>query len=111
MSIFLGADEMKKIALITLVLSAWGCTWVKPSSQSHEIILAKPNQVVNCVKKGITTSKTLSKVVIVPRSNDKVFSELVMLAKNEAVILGGDTVVAEGELMDGAQSFGVYRCR
>lgn len=102
---------MKNVTLLLMctVLSA-GCTWVKPSAKSHEIVLLTPAQVVNCVKKGVTTSQTLSKITVVPRSNDKVFSELVMLAKNEAVILGGDAVVAEGLMEKGRQTFGVYRC-
>lgn len=103
---------MKNLTWLALYAAlAAGCTWVKPSAKSHEIVLLTQNQVVNCVKKGVTTSKTLSKVTFVPRANDKVFSELVMLAKNEAVILGGDAVVAEGRMEEGRQTFGVYRCR
>lgn len=103
---------MKNVAVLLAcaALSA-GCTWVKPSAKSHEVVLMTQDQVVNCVKKGVTSSKTLSKITVVPRSNDKVFSELVMLAKNEAVILGGDAVVAEGLMEEGRQTFGVYRCR
>lgn len=102
---------MKILVIASVVLSLGACTWVKPSAKSHEVVLATQDQVVNCVKKGVTVSKTLSKVVVVPRGNDKVFSELVMLAKNEATILGGDTVVAEGVMEAGSQRFGVYRCR
>lgn len=100
---------------VTMVLAcavfAAGCTWVKPTTKSHEVVLMTQDQVVNCVKKGSTTSKTLSKIAIVPRNHDKIFSELVMLAKNEAAILGGDAVVAEGRMEEGRQTFGVYRCR
>ncbi|MCR6651161.1 MAG: DUF4156 domain-containing protein [Cellvibrionaceae bacterium] len=103
---------MKKITLlVALTTLASACTWVKPSARSHEVVLMTRDQVVNCVKKGSTTSKTLSKITVVPRGNDKMFSELVMLAKNEAVILGGDAVVAEGRMEEGRQTFGVYRCR
>jgi hypothetical protein len=102
---------MKKLICATALLALGACTWVKPSVQSHQVVLATQAQIVNCVKKGITTSKTLSKITLIPRSNDKVYSELVMLAKNEAVILGGDTVVPEGIMKEGSQTFGVYRCR
>lgn len=101
---------MKTCAIVMGLLTLAACTWVKPSAKSHEVALKTQDQVVNCVKKGSTSSKTVSKITIVPRSNDKVFSELVMLAKNEAVILGGDTVVAEGVMEAGSQRFGVYRC-
>jgi hypothetical protein len=36
---------------------------------------------------------------------------LVALARNEAALMGGDTVVAESPVKDGRQLFGVYRCR
>ena len=103
---------MKNVTLILICAALGaGCTWVKPSAKSHEVVLLTQDQAVNCVKKGVTSSKTLSKITVVPRSNDKIFSELVMLAKNEAVILGGDAVVAEGRMEEGRQTFGVYRCR
>lgn len=102
---------MKRLMFAMTLLALGACSWVKPTTQSHQVVLAEQNQVVNCVKKGSTTSKTLSKITVVPRSNDKVFSELVMLAKNEAAILGGDTIVAEGTINAGSQVFGVYRCR
>lgn len=102
---------MNKLALLVLLsVSLSACTWVKPSVKSHSVVLKDERHVVNCVKKGLTRSKTLSKILLIPRSEAKMFSELVMLAKNEAVLLEGDTVVPEGELADGEQLFGVYRC-
>lgn len=102
---------MSRFLLAALVCASLGaCTWVKPSVKSHTVVLKDQNSVVNCVKKGLTKSKTLSKIVFIPRSDAKMFSELVMLAKNEAVLLEGDTVVPEGDLVGGEQSFGVYRC-
>lgn len=102
---------MKKIVLATCVcFSLCACTWVKPSAKSHAVVLKDQAHVVNCVKKGVTKSKTLAKIILFPRSEEKMFSELVMLAKNEAVLLGGDAVVAEGQLTGGEQTFGVYRC-
>ncbi len=103
---------MKKTTLLlALATLTTACTWVKPTARSHEVVLLNQDQIVNCVKKGSTTSKTVSKIAIVPRNNDKIFSELVMLAKNEAAILGGDSIVAEGRMEEGRQTFGVYRCR
>jgi len=102
-------NKMTLVVMLTAMTAA--CTWVKPTTKSHEVVLMTQDQVVNCVKKGSTTSKTLSKIAIVPRNHDKIFSELVMLAKNEAAILGGDAVVAEGRMEEGRQTFGVYRCR
>jgi hypothetical protein len=41
----------------------------------------------------------------------KVAGELEALARNEAALMGGDTVVAELPVKDGRQVFGVYRCQ
>lgn len=94
-----------------VLLSVASCTWVTPTSSSQSIVLLEQHQVVNCAKKGVTSVKTLNKIAFIPRSREKVFAELVALAKNEAAVLGGDTVVAEAVGADGGQSFGVYRCR
>lgn len=88
-----------------------GCAWVRPSVDSQMVTLAAVEEVSQCSRKGDTVSKTLSKFWFIPRSKDKVFTELVTLAKNEASILGGDTVVPEAELAAGTQVFGVYQCR
>lgn len=93
----------------TILLS--GCAWVKPSLDSQQVIYQPIEAVSQCRKMGVARVKTLSKVVIVPRSADLVRNELITLAKNEAVIMRGDTVAADGPVQDGAQAFGVYRCR
>ncbi len=95
-------------AMMLAVLSA--CTWVKPSVESQSVVLAQPSEVVECTKKGYTTSKTLSKITLIPRNEEKIFTELVMLAKNEAVILGGNTVVPEPAKEAGERTFAVYTC-
>lgn len=88
-----------------------GCAWVKPTLDSQEVIYQPAEAVSQCRRVGIARVKTLSKFVIVPRSEDLIRNELITLAKNEAVIMQGDTVAPDGPLEDGAQAFGVYRCR
>lgn len=88
-----------------------GCTWVKPIPKSYAITLLENKDIVNCVKKGTTQSKTLSKFIFMPRKGQKIAAELVTLAKNEAAIMGGDSVVAESNIVAGGRIFGVYLCR
>ena len=101
---------MRSLFVLSVLLFA-GCTWVKPTPQSHAIALLAENDVVNCVKKGITTVTTLNKMMFISRNRKKVFSELVMLAKNEAVILQGDSIVPIGEEKEAKIGFTVYKCR
>jgi acetylglutamate synthase len=102
---------MKVIALCGFVALLQACSFVSPNANSQYVALVKPNAVGNCKNMGETTVKTLSKVVIVPRSGDKQFNELLTLAKNQAVVMEGDTVVAKGAAVNGEQTFGVYRCK
>lgn len=94
--------------LFAVLLGA--CSWVKPSSKSERVQLVGQRDVVNCVKKGTTTVRTVEKVWFFPRSKKKRNRELQTLAKNEAVVLDGDTIVDEGQSEDGASIFSIYKC-
>lgn len=101
-----------KLVGLTAIASSIGCAWVKPTMDSHQVTLALTNAAVEqCQRKGSASVKTLSKIIIVPRSSDNVENELVSLAKNEASIMGGNTVLAESGIDGGAQRFGVYDCQ
>lgn len=100
----------KSLGLVLLFL-ATGCSWVNPSLKGLQVNLLDLAEVADCQKLSITSSKTLTKVFFIPRPERKIVVELVTLAKNEAAILGGDTIAAEGGAVKGEQDFGVYRCR
>ena len=96
--------------VLTAAATASGCSWVSPSVDSQYVALVKAQAVGGCSKIGETTSKTLSKIVVVGRSEDKQANELITLAKNQAAVMGGDTIVAKGQLTEGEQQFHVYDC-
>ncbi len=96
------------LAFVTMI--GIGCSWVSPSVDSQYVALVKAQAVGGCRKMGDTTSKTLSKIVIVDRSEQKQTNELITLAKNQAAVMGGDTIVAKGAIAAGEQVFGVYDC-
>lgn len=103
--------RLRLVSVLSLGFITAACAWVKPSTDSQKVVLATSGEVTQCAKKGETTSKTLGKFLFVPRGQEKIFTELVTLAKNEAVIMGGDTVVAGKELARGEQIFAIYQCR
>lgn len=102
---------MKLMGIVCVIFMFSGCTWVKPEPNSHSITLLSEDDVVNCVKKGMTSVTTLGKILFIPRGKDKIYSELVTLAKNEAHILGGDAIVPMGEVVEASSKFVVYQCR
>lgn len=86
------------------------CAWVAPNVDSQWVALVKPQAVMGCRQIGETTSKTVSKVVLVNRSDVKQQNELITLAKNQAAVMAGDTIVAKSPMQDGEQTFKVYDC-
>ena len=88
-----------------------GCTWVKPTALGEDVTVAQPTAVAECKKIGTTTSYVKDSLGPLDRSEEKVRKELTILAQNRAAEMGGDTIVAEGEVDNGSLRFQVYDCR
>jgi hypothetical protein len=89
---------------------ALGCTWVKLSEGGTAVRVARPGEVAGCESKGRTHAQTTDRVVIFARRDQPIKQELESLARNEAALMGGDTIVAATEIERGRQTFDVYRC-
>ncbi|UJP04406.1 MAG: DUF4156 domain-containing protein [Nitrosomonas sp.] len=102
---------MKKIFFIaccSLLLSA--CTWVKVTAKGDAVRLVQSTKAVeSCKKIGNANTKVVSRVLF-DRDAEKVANELADLARNEAGLLGGDTIMPTSEIVDGRRSFDIYRC-
>lgn len=99
------------IVLSTILLaSTSACTWVKLSSEGHDVSVAFEEDVINCQLKGQTTVNLKSTIAGLDRSHKKVKKELRTLGRNSAVNIGGDTIVAASEIENGKQTFNVYLC-
>jgi len=72
--------------------------------------VATAGEVEECADAGTTHVSVMDKLGVVERNQAKVGGELATLARNSAVQLGGDTVVAITEIIDGSQTFAVYQC-
>ena len=102
---------MKSILIAALAaVSLQACTWVKPTPEGESVRVATAAEVADCERKGKVTVSVKSRVAAVERKPGKVATELATLARNDAPSLGGDTVVAEGAVIEGRQAFGVYQC-
>ncbi|HEY6130661.1 MAG TPA: DUF4156 domain-containing protein [Halioglobus sp.] len=101
----------KSVVIVLLgVVAASGCTWVEPKPGASNVSLVMPTHVSNCKSLGTTISQVKAKVGIINRNDEKVAGELLTLAKNSAVEIGGDTLVAEGAPNEGTQKFRIYKC-
>jgi len=95
------------ILLVTLA----SCTWVKVTEQGENVRLATVADVTGCSEAGSTRVSVLDRVAGIGRSQSKMSEELAALARNSAAQLGGDTIVPVTDIVDGAQTFAIYKCR
>lgn len=99
---------MRLIALLS-ILALSACTWVKSEPGAFDVNLRKPDEVMNCKKLGSATTNTKPSFGL-NRNADKVAIELLTLARNEAVKMGGNTVVPTAPVIGGSQPFAIYQC-
>lgn len=99
------------IAKLSMVLALSACTWVKVSSEGAGVSVKTAAQAQGCERLGQTHTQTQDKIGFIGRSQRKQREELEGLAKNEAAIMGGNAVVAEGDIVDGRQTFIIYKCQ
>ena len=97
------------LSLIALFFTA--CTWVELTPEAEEVRVVEAVHVTNCKMMGTTTVSVKSDVASFKRDPEKIKTELETLAKNEAIKLKGDTLVAATEIQDGEQTFKVYKCK
>lgn len=102
---------MKRIVITLcggLIFSS--CTWVKVTSNGESVrLMHSARTVETCKNLGKVNAKVVSKVVF-NRDIEKITGELADLARNEAALMGGDTIIPISEIKDGRRSFDVYQC-
>jgi hypothetical protein len=97
------------LSLLLLVLSA--CTWVELTPEAENVRIVEAVHVANCKLVGTTTVTVKADVASFKRDAEKIKSELETLARNEAIRLKGDTLVAATDIQEGEQTFNVYKCK
>ena len=106
---------MKTLHLIalcaSLLVTACANEFIKPSAGSEKVMLVTPMQVTGCASLGKVSVNVLAKVGIYTRDMNAVDDNLLQMGRNEAVTLGGDTLVKDHMPEYGKQVFAVYKCR
>ncbi|MFQ5344534.1 MAG: DUF4156 domain-containing protein [Mariprofundus sp.] len=105
---------MKKISwlLCIAVIVLGGCSpWVEPTSEALNVRVAYLSQINGCKKLGRVTVSVLDEVAFISRSEEDMSEELETLGRNSAAEMKGDTIVAMSKIVDGEQTFDVYRCK
>ncbi|MFT6387521.1 MAG: hypothetical protein ACJAUP_000892 [Cellvibrionaceae bacterium] len=87
-----------------------GCTWVNENTAGRNVTITAIDQVANCSQVGTISANVKHKLGFILRDRDKVTRELQILARNEAVALGADAIVADGAPNDGKQGYKAFSC-
>ncbi len=98
------------VLVLTIVGLSAGCTWVKSTPSADAVRIVPADRVADCKRLGTVSGFTKADVAGVKRKASKIQSEVETLARREAAEMGADTLVAEGQLKEGQQSFIAYRC-
>ena len=104
------ARLLKILAGAALAGAFAGCAWVDLKPQGEKVRVLSPQEVGRCKLLGHVTADTTATIGFIARSKSAVQEEVNRLARNNAGGMGGDTVVPKGPMLEGEQSFNVYRC-
>ena len=94
-----------------LLLSACASEFIKPVNGSEKVNLVTSKQLDGCASLGKVSVNVLTKVGIYTRDIQAVDDNLLQLGRNEAIALGGNTLVKDHMPEYGKQVFAVYNCR
>jgi len=99
--------------VLPLIVGLNGCAsgLIGERKGSDRVSLADANQVGDCQPKGKTIVSVLAKVGFLNRLEEVVETELLQMARNDAVDSDADTVVKGESKEFGKRTFELYKCR
>lgn len=102
----------KSILSIALLGLLSACTWVQLTTGGEAVQVLTLAQANNrrCELLGRASSRTMDRIVVVDRSDERQQRELVTLARNEAADMGGNAIAPQANITNGRQQFNVYNC-
>lgn len=101
---------MRRFVVSVLFVASAGCVYVQPTVEGKKVRLLTAAEVERCRSLGNIVSTVPDRVGAIARSAEAVEDDVLLNAKNGAADMGGDTIVANGVLVNGKQGFAVYRC-
>lgn len=98
------------ISIASLVILS-GCTINSATEASKTVLLVKDYNVKECKKLGSSTAKVKDVIAGVNLPESQLQKELIVIAKNDAAAIGGDSIVELSPMKGGFQVFGIYKCQ
>ncbi|BBP45805.1 hypothetical protein THMIRHAS_11780 [Thiosulfatimonas sediminis] len=107
---FIIGHHLGRWMLFLTFLGVSGCSLVQPQDGAEQVRLVTLSEVYSCNKLGRVHTTVVAKLGFIERSQDSVIKDSVVLAKNEAVRLKGNRIIAVTEPIQGKMEFDVYVC-
>lgn len=99
------------LAALVLILPLAACAWVKLTPAGEAVRVARADEDLSaCTRRGEIGVTVKDRLGPIERDHIKVIDELEMLARNEAVGLGANTIQPKAPPEDGDQRFLAYVC-
>ncbi|GMV69759.1 MAG: hypothetical protein AMXMBFR76_21980 [Pseudomonadota bacterium] len=102
--------KQKLIAIACLPVLLAACSFIPKSPGADRVLLLPLERVKSCTEVGQTKVQVLDRVGFLARRGASVDQDLQRVARNNAVDMGGDTISALTGVVNGRQTFGVYKC-
>lgn len=103
-------EGFKAVGVAIAMTCIAGCAGIAGRGTADEVQVLEEAQIKDCLNVGATHVSVVGKVGPPDRSQEQVAMELRTLGKNGAVQLGGNVIVEMTRVIDGSQSFAVFRC-
>lgn len=104
-------ENVLVLTAFVLIFSGCASQLIEVKQGSDRVSVADSNQVASCESKGKATVSVLTKVGFISRSVDAVENNLLQLARNSALDIGGDTIVKDEMPEYGRRTFAIYKCK
>ncbi|HFD79512.1 MAG TPA: hypothetical protein ENK05_03820 [Gammaproteobacteria bacterium] len=103
--------DIRRTGTLVLLILLPACSWLRSGVSPEEVRLATADEVRACSERGTVDVSVYDRPSELKRGEAALAGELLSLARQSAVQLGGDTLVPHGAIVDGSRVYGVYRCR
>lgn len=98
-----------KICMLAAAILLSACSTLKLTEGGEKVRVLEPSEVSSCKNLGRTNTSVTAKVLF-ERPESTVAKELLIVARNSAANMGGDTIVPLTIIENGQQTFVVYKC-
>ena len=98
---------MKILLILISAITLAACSWVNENPNGQSVAITTSS---NCPQVGTINVSTQPKIGFVKRGKKKILSELRVLARNEALKINANTIIPQGEPVEGKQRYLAYAC-